>query len=161
MLQPPPRRDPKPLRFSAERVRLTVPQFVALVGMALVIGLPLAASYLAGQESVAVRPAPAPLEEEPVPQVWATDTAPSFGMLARTLPGKLPPADPRQRRPPCDPDMEEAIDGVCWVPLALAHCPVEKGKAFEHNGKCYGRALQPARVPSTGEPRQSAGIAAP
>jgi hypothetical protein len=85
-----------------------------------------------------------------VPQValqsstWAP-SPPVFAML-----GRLPDGVETQRKPPCDPDAEASIGGWCWIPLDAKPCP--KGKAFEHEGKCYLRALRAARAPTTGAP---------
>jgi len=84
-------------------------------------------------------------------QQWATDTVPHF--ISSSITGALPAPDPRQRKPPCDPDMERAIEGSCWIPVDVKPCP--KGKAWEHEGQCYARALNAARLPSSGEFRPS------
>lgn len=100
---------------------------------------------------------PAPSEPPPVDgalplQQWSVDTAPR--LLVSLLQGTLPKPDPRQRKPPCDPDLEREFDGYCWVALrAMPPCP--KGKAWERDGGCYAFALPPARVPSSGEPHPS------
>lgn len=97
-------------------------------------------------------PRPPPVVDGALPlQEWATDTVPHF--LSSSIAGVLPAPDPRQRKPPCDPDMERAIEGACWIPVDVKPCP--KGKAFEHDGQCYARALNPARTPTSGEPRPS------
>lgn len=94
-----------------------------------------------------------PLEHTPpAAQAWATDTASVLTALGTWVPGTLPPPDPRQRKPPCDPDMELEAQGFCWVGL-LVKPPCPEGKAYEHRGACYGRSIRPERLPTTGEPK--------
>jgi hypothetical protein len=110
---------------------------------------------------------PAPLEEAAKaspggarPQSMTVDargTAPA--VLARLAPGKLPPPVAGQRKPPCHPIFEKEFSGGCWLPLAVEECPAESGGHL-HEGKCYLRALAPARQPSSGEP-STRGVAEP
>lgn len=89
-------------------------------------------------------------------QQWTTDLSPR--VLAAVLPGTLPGPDPRQKKPPCVTKLgEEAINGWCWLRLDVRPpCPQDPDAyAFEHGGKCYGRALRAEKVPTTGEPRPS------
>lgn len=104
------------------------------------------------------RTPPAGAEERP--QVMTVDMrGPAQAVLARSLPGKLPPPISTQRKPPCDPTFEREFNGGCWLPLAVEECPAERG-GFLHEGKCYLRALAPARQPSSGEPN-TRGVADP
>lgn len=116
--------------------------------------------------------APSSPPENPCPpQSYATDSgADALAALADWVPGKLPEKlDPRQRRAPCDADLEVtiAVNGVnlCWIPLALEKCPEAKGKAWMHEGRCYGRALEPEkppeRPPTSQEPTRAPGVADP
>lgn len=111
---------------------------------------------------------PAPLHESELPEpelahppqgmtVDARGAAPA--VLARVLPGKLPPPLSTQRKPPCHAIFEKEFSGGCWLPLAVEECPADSG-GFLHEGKCYLRALAPARLPSSGEPN-TRGAAAP
>ena len=126
---------------------------------ALTIGL-LATATVLGALTIPMphkQEAPTPALDAPTPlQEWTTADA---GVLAlRVVLGKLPPPDPRQRKAPCDPDLNVEINGYCWIPLAVEKCP--KGKAFEHEGKCYAYSLESKRVPQSGEPRYP-GVAEP
>ncbi len=50
-----------------------------------------------------------------------------------------------QRRPPCEPRVETAIHGGCWIGIIDMKAPCGP-KAFEHEGRCY--------VPSTEQPKK-------
>jgi hypothetical protein len=94
------------------------------------------------------------------PQAMTVDargTAPA--VLVRFVPGKLPPPVAGQRKPPCHPIFEKEFSGGCWLPLAVEECPAESGGHL-HEGRCYLRALAPARQPSSGEP-STRGVAEP
>jgi hypothetical protein len=101
-------------------------------------------------------------EEQLVP-VQEMTAIPDAGPVLRSALGKLPKGDPRQRRAPCDPDMEVemAVDGdrLCWIPLDVPKCP--ENKAIKHNGKCYLRALNAERPPTSGGERRPGGVADP
>ena len=103
--------------------------------------------------------APAPLLEAVVAEVtpaiplqeWSSDAGRID--LSAVLLGKLPPMDPRQRKPPCRETIgEEAISGACWLRLDVRP-PCPDGEAWEHKGKCYAFALRAERLPQSGEPR--------
>jgi hypothetical protein len=126
-----------------------------------IIPLPIAALIIGGIVLVVHGYPSRPLGEAlavPLPnleqaqQEWTT-AAPVASFATMTNAGKLPAVDNRQLLAPCDPDLYVTINGACWIPLALEKCP--KGKAFEHEGKCYARALRAERVPQSGEPRAS------
>lgn len=106
-------------------------------------------------------PVPSPARPQIELQGWTADVRSTQTMVSWIIPGALPPPDPRQRRPPCEPLIEAEIGGVCWTYLGIKPpC----GKAWQHEDKCYLRALEAVkmpRVPSTGEPRAPAGVAAP
>ena len=132
------------------RVELACTVPIALVAAAIILVLP----------APLHEAAPSPAPEAPRPQEMTVDargTAPA--VLVRLLPGKLPPPVAGQRKPPCDPIFEREFSGGCWLPLAVEECPAERG-GFLHEGKCYLRALAPARQPSSGEPNTH-GVAAP
>lgn len=104
-----------------------------------------------------LRPAPAPrapMPLEPPPLGWTTDGASLAPPVIHALYlGKLPPPDPRQRKAPCDTEMEVEIAGWCWVPIAKDPCP--KGKAYAHDGGCFTPALRAEKLPptpTTGQP---------
>lgn len=142
---PPP---PKQLLLSlfVDKLHLKVPQWALVVAVLLPSGV----WYALGDSRGTPLGAPVPM---PVPQVPLQASAFAvFPPSVATL-GALPDGVEMQRKPPCDPDAEEAIGGWCWIPLNVAKCPVEKGKAFEHEKKCYLRSFRAARAPTTGEPR--------
>jgi hypothetical protein len=85
------------------------------------------------------------------PPSWTTDAAGAMPLVSILIPGKLPPPDPRQRRPPCDPDLHVEMEKACWVPLDVKPCPA--GKAVMHEGRCFAPAMRAERTPTTGEPR--------
>lgn len=131
------------------RVELALSSSIVFVAGALLLLLP-----------APLHTAELPKHQEAGPQVVTVDargTAPAA--LARLVPGKLPGPIPGQRLPPCDRIFEREFNGGCWLPLAVEECPAERG-GFMHEGKCYLRALAPARQPSSGEPN-SRGVAEP
>lgn len=143
MHKPPP--EPQPLSLTIRDLALKVPTVVALLAIAGVLGLATSSAY-----RLAVPEAPPPLEQQ-----WTGGSGNVATMTADVVRRTLPDPDPRQRRPPCDPDVgEEAINGACWIRLSVEKCNTQK--AFEHNGKCYWRALRPEplpRSPTSGEGR--------
>jgi hypothetical protein len=72
---------------------------------------------------------------------------------------QLPEPHKRQRKPPCDTDLEKEIEGYCWIPVKRTP-PCPTGKSFEHDGACYIQAISPPRMPTTGG-GHSQGIASP
>ncbi len=68
------------------------------------------------------------------------------GVLGRSLP-KTPA--PGQRRPPCEPERQRAINGLCW--WALSWKP-PCGDGYEHEGRCYVPVVLNTRPPTTDEP---------
>lgn len=149
---PPP---PKPLLLSLaiDRLRLSVPQWAGLVVLAVLVPGGLWLGLADSRTTLPAGPMPAP-----VPQVALQASA--FAAFPSVALGRLPDGVEMQRKPPCDPDAEEAIGGWCWIPLRVEKCPVENGKAFEHEKKCYLRSMRAARSPTTGEPHVTP-VAAP
>lgn len=150
-LPPPHQEPPRPtppatLRLWLKDLRFSL-SWPAMLGLAVIVALAPATVEVLTRPLAA--PGPSPLPHPQVPLQVST-YAPLA--LAVTALGRLPPGVETQRKPPCDPDAEEAIGGWCWIPLDVEKCPVEKGKAFEHEGKCYLRALRAERPPTTGEP---------
>lgn len=134
------------LLLAIDRFRLRVPQWVGLVALAVLV--PSGAWMALGDSRTAPPVGPVPA---PVPQVGLQ--ANTFAAFPSIALARLPDGLDMQRKPPCDPDAEEAIGGWCWIPLRVEKCPVENGKAFEHEKKCYLRSMRAARPPSSGEPR--------
>lgn len=158
MPNPPKPPEPKPaaLRFSARDVKfiLSSPAFVlfALV-LATVPGL---VPVLTQHPEVHAPERAGPTEE------YAADTrAPLAALADMTLRGLPPPDEQRQLRAPCDPDLEHEFNGYCWVPIDVRPCP--PGKTWEHQGKCYQRAMrvERKRVPTSGGEMRQAGVAGP
>ncbi len=54
-----------------------------------------------------------------------------------------------QRRPPCEPRMETAIHGGCWVEIARMKAPCGP-KAFEYDGHCYIPSTELPKKPTSG-----------
>lgn len=79
----------------------------------------------------------------------AAEAQPSYGapgVRGRSLPEK--PAS-GQRRPPCEPERQKAINGLCWwVHPWKPPC----GDDYEHEGRCYAPVVLKARPPTTEEP---------
>lgn len=152
-IPPPP---PKQLALSLliERLHLKVPQWAGLVVLAVV--LPTGAWVALGDSRGTPPVGPVPTPASP-PVAFQSSTASAFPPVLAMV-GRLPQGSETQKKPPCDPDLEEAIGEWCWIPLDAKPCP--ERKAFEHNGKCYIRALRAARAPSSGEPHL-APVAAP
>lgn len=138
-LKPPP--HPEPIKAGLERFGVYGTRWAA----GLVVG-----GLLLWASQTGRAPSPAlPKDDLPVQQ-WAADAIPH--VLSSVAAGALPAPDPRQRKPPCDPDLEREINGHCWIPVDVKPCP--KGKAFLHDdGRCYAYALRAERLPTTGEPR--------
>lgn len=102
-------------------------------------------------------PYPAPTPQ--IPLQYTTDTSLPLAIV-KVAYGKLPPAIKGQRKPPCPDDVEQEINGSCWIPLDKKPCP--EGKAWIHDGdgKCYLRAMALPR-PNAGELEVPYGIARP
>jgi hypothetical protein len=133
MRKPPPTLRPLAVSIVVDGLRLYVPvAAVAVLVLALTPGL---LSLLMG-------PAKMPATEPE--QRWTA--GPGVASMAMdVVRGALPAPDPRQRKAPCDPDVEREVGGYCWVPIAVWPCP--KGKTWEHAGKCYQRALRVEKLP--------------
>lgn len=142
---PPPPPKQLALLLVIDRFRLRVPQWVGLVALAVALPAGLWMGLGDSRGSAPLGPVPAP-----VPQV-ALQTS-TFAAFPAMVLSRLPDGVDLQRKPPCDPDAEEAIGGWCWIPLRVEKCPVEQGKAFEHEKKCYLRSMRAARAPTTGDP---------
>lgn len=154
LMHRPPPPEPRPLSLTVRDLALTVPTVVAMLLVAGLLGLPFALTYQAGQDS-----APQAGPE----QRWTAGTGTMASLSMAVVRGALPPADPRQRRPPCLERIgEEAFNGVCWLRLDVRPpCPKDlEAYAWEHNGKCYAYALKPAGLPTSGEGRPL-GVAEP
>lgn len=149
MSKPPPPLRPLGIAIAVRDLRLFVP--IAAVAL-LVLGAVPSLLY-------ALTPRLPPPSEE-LTQDWTSDTSQPLRFAAMAL-GKLPPDDDRrQLRAPCDTDMYVEMDGRCWLPLALDPCPNKKG-AFQHEGKCYARALKAQGIPTSGEQPRPLGVADP
>lgn len=140
-LKPPP--HPQPVRAGLERLGIYGTRW-ALAGLA-------GAALLYGAHNGKGRPISPTHVDGALPlQQWAADTTPR--VLASVAVGALPTPDPRQRKPPCDSDVEREHEGYCWIPLGVPP-PCPKGKAWEKDGVCLMPSVRAARVPTTGEVR--------
>lgn len=117
-----------------------------LVGVALALGV-----IWVGPAKEVLGPVPVgpPLE---VLQRGTTSAMDPVPVLASIVTAALPPPAPNQLKAPCDPDLEEEINGYCWTPLAVERCPAEKS-CYTHKGRYYQRVLRVQRVPQSGEVR--------
>lgn len=136
---------PQPPRQSPERLSITRGLLAALLALIAVSLHPTTPPAPAMAEVVPVEPAE-PLQE------WTADAGLPLIVLPGMALGKLPKPDPRQKRPPCDPDLEAEMDGVCWTALKKPP-PCPEGKAWQRGDTCYTRALRAVDVPRSGEPR--------
>jgi serine/threonine protein kinase len=79
----------------------------------------------------------------------AVEAQPSYGVpgvLGRSLPKT---AAPGQRRSPCEPERQKAINGLCWwVHPWKPPC----GDDYEYEGRCYAPVVLNTRPPTTEEP---------
>lgn len=94
-------------------------------------------------------------------QEWTVDGGLPLSAYAALIPRKLPPADPRQKAKPCNPDYEVEMEGLCWVELVAKQCPPD---ATVHNGRCYWRVLKAEKLPrppTSGPGQLPPGFAAP
>jgi hypothetical protein len=149
MRKPPPPLRPLAVSIVVDGLRLYVP--VAALAVLVLAATPGLLSILSTQ-------AQAPASE--LEQRWTAGPGVA-SMAVEVVRGALPSPDPRQRKAPCDPDVEHELNGYCWVPIAVWPCP--KGKTWEHAGKCYQRALRVEKLPrdpTSGEGR-SLGLADP
>lgn len=145
------------LSLVIDRFRLTVPQWVGLVLLAVLVP---SGVWMGLGDSRGTSPAgPVPA---PVPQVPLLSSTPSnLPVLAMVMPGTLPPPGPNQLRAgKCDDrGSEVAINGGCWVATDKKP-PCPEGIQWEHDGRCWRPVAPAARAPTTGEPR-TAPVAAP
>jgi hypothetical protein len=68
--------------------------------------------------------------------------------ISRELPKKPLPG---QRKPPCTPRKERAINGACWVPIGVMEAPC--GDDFEWEGRCYMISYATPRQPTSDSER--------
>lgn len=149
---PPPTPEPRPLSFifSAERVKL------ALTSPALVLGI-LALALVPGAMEW-LRPARQPQLQAPALPAWSPTDA--GALLARMLPGKLPPPGEGWKTNGCDSDLgEQERNGACWMETKVPP-PCPSGKLWEDEGRCWRPIPKTARAPTSGEP-QRASVAGP
>lgn len=146
-MPPRPLRKPNGPRPVLERLTITRGLLAALIALATL--------------SIHTRePEPRPSVTEVLPPVEPAEPLQEYtadaGVPLRIIPafkaGLPTTVDPRQKKPPCDPDLEGEFDGLCWTALKKPP-PCPAGKAWERDGTCYTRALRAAGVPSSGEPR--------
>ena len=100
----------------------------------------------------------APHTQRQVPSVEAhADAGTALVALASWVPGRLPPALPGQRKPPCRKQSlgEEEIEGYCWIRLTVGP-PCTPGETFEHGNACYIRPRADPVLPTTGDVRPPA-----
>ncbi len=144
---PPPRQ--LALSLLIERLHLKVPQWAGLVALAVL--LPSGAWMALGDSKGMPPTGPVPA---PVPQVPLLSSAPAaFPVLARALPGALPPPGPNQLRAgKCNKNGAEVeLNGGCWL-QTTTEPPCPRGIQWEHEGKCWRPVAPTARMPTTGEP---------
>jgi serine/threonine protein kinase len=79
----------------------------------------------------------------------AAEAASSYGVPTYVLSRPVPTTPrPGQKRPPCLPEKQRAINGVCWWVQAWKP-PCEE--AFEHDGRCYTPVVPDTPRPPTAE----------
>jgi serine/threonine protein kinase len=76
------------------------------------------------------------------------DPAPN---LALGLPMPKQPF-PGQRRPPCDPDAERAINGGCWIGPITSKKPPCGTAWYDYDGGCYAPHITAPRQPTSDPP---------
>lgn len=141
-LKPPP--HPEPVKAGLERFGVYGTRWGAMAVIALV------ALWGAHTSAPPVPAQPAVDGALPLQQWTAAVNMSHF--VASASKGAMPKPDPRQRKPPCDPDVEREHGGYCWIPLGVPP-PCPKGKAWEKDGACLMPSVRAARVPTTGEIR--------
>ncbi len=84
-------------------------------------------------------------------EALASVEMPSASAPASMLGMPMPPEPyPRQKRPPCEPKTQKAINGGCWFgPAGRSPCGAE---AFDHEGGCYLPVIMSPRRPTSDEP---------
>jgi hypothetical protein len=83
----------------------------------------------------------------------SAEAHPTYGVPGYVLGEPVPKKpDPGQKRPPCNPVFERAINGACWYHVSELPPPCKD--YFEHDGQCYGPVMPPgkARPPTSEEP---------
>ncbi|WP_224248761.1 serine/threonine protein kinase [Hyalangium gracile] len=77
---------------------------------------------------------------------------PTGGVLPAGIGRQMPPSPFNgQRKPPCEPRMETAIRGGCWILIGRMEAPCG-AKAFEWEGLCYSPSFDAPKQPTSGEP---------
>ena len=152
--QPPPEPRPLSVLFSAERVKL------ALTSPALVLTL-LALALLPGMKEWLL-PARQPPPPGPSPAIPAWAPADAGMLLARVVPGRLPPPGEGWKTGGCDSDLgEQERNGSCWMETKVPP-PCPAGKLWEDEGKCWRPIPKTARRPTSDDLRpQQSSVAAP
>jgi hypothetical protein len=80
----------------------------------------------------------------------AAEARPAYGGPAYGLVAPLPKTPlPGQRRPPCLPTYQRAINGLCWWIMPK---PPPCEDAYEHDNKCYTAVVPNTRQPTSEEP---------
>ncbi|WP_224245792.1 serine/threonine protein kinase [Hyalangium gracile] len=73
---------------------------------------------------------------------------PELRSLGRSMPTT---PFPGQKKPPCDPESQRAINGVCWVEVARKKPPCGP-EAFDFEDACYLPLILSPPAPTSGEP---------
>lgn len=77
---------------------------------------------------------------------------PSAGIAPQWIGRPMPPVPfNNQRKPPCEPRMETAINGGCWISIGRMDPPCG-AKAFEWEGQCYTPSFDILRQPTSDQP---------
>jgi len=79
-----------------------------------------------------------------VARLGASASALALPMLKNPLPG--------QRKPPCEPRTQKAINGACWWVLDPSAKPPCGKSAYDHDDGCYGPVFEGTRPPTSEQP---------
>lgn len=145
------------LSLVIDRLRLTVPQWVGLVLLAVLVPSGVWMGLGDSRGTSPTGPVPAPVPQVPL----LSSTPSSLPVLAMVMPGTLPPPGPNQLRAgKCDKRAAEVeLNGGCWI-QTITQPPCPDGIQWEHEGRCWRPVAPAARAPTTGDPR-TAPVAAP
>jgi serine/threonine protein kinase len=144
----------------------TLPSWLSWAGAA-TVGAAVALGIVALRQGLPDRMAPpSPIAEaSPPPPIDAPDAGVGDTALASAQPFPRDPAPvlslglpmpkqpfPGQRRPPCAPLLERAINGGCWAGPIESRKPPCGGEGYDYDGGCYIPSLAMTRQPTSDPP---------